>query len=98
MPIGMTPGLKGTQAFRRQNSRPYGLFCPGAPVGPRSGWAEEAHFHWVEYVAALMRQAGFTQFEYRQTLGRGTALTDRVEPVEEGHGRGLFAVIKARKS
>jgi hypothetical protein len=34
--------------------------------------------------ASLMQKAGFHEFEYRQILEPGAALTDRAEPVEDG--------------
>ena len=52
----------------------------------------------IATAVSLMQKAGFHEFEYRQTLKPGAALTDRAEPVEDGYGQGLFVVIKARKS
>jgi hypothetical protein len=48
-------------------------------------------------VVSLMRKIGYKAFEFRQTIFPPTKETERAVPVEEGHGPGLFVVIKANK-
>jgi SAM-dependent methyltransferase len=81
-----------------------GMIDPDSPPGvdfirgnKERPFFQEARFYSVEKVLVQMRKIGFNEFEYRQTLKHGAALTDDAETVEEGYGRGLFVVIKARR-
>ena len=56
---------------------------------------KDAHFHSTDEITQLLREAGFTQFKYWQTL---THLNENaVEQPTAGYGKGSFVVIKARK-
>lgn len=53
----------------------------------------DATFYSVREVTARLRQAGFTDLEYRQTVPEPQ---DVLYPTTEGHGNGGFVVIRAR--
>ena len=53
----------------------------------------DATFYSVRELEALLTEAGFSKFAYRQTLVPGVTLT-----VQEGHGSGGFVVIQAHKT
>ncbi len=57
-----------------------------------------ATLHTAEEVMAQMREAGFTQFRCCQTIFHEAAAVTAAEPIKEGHGDGLFAVIQASKA
>ena len=44
-----------------------------------------------------MRQAGFTDFMFRQTIFQRLSEIDDKEPVKSGYGEGSFVVIRGRK-
>jgi ubiquinone/menaquinone biosynthesis C-methylase UbiE len=57
-------------------------------------WYKDAHFHSVHEITDQLHQAGFTNFEYWQTL-----FTDKEELTEPlpGFGKGGFVVIRSQK-
>lgn len=57
-------------------------------------WYKDAHFHSIQEITDLLQQAGFTNFEYWQTL-----FTDKEELTEAlpGFGKGSFVVIRSQK-
>ncbi len=61
----------------------------------QSRFYREATFYSARELEALLTKAGFSNFDYRQTLlpGETTGLT-----VREGHGSGGFVVIQAHKT
>jgi ubiquinone/menaquinone biosynthesis C-methylase UbiE len=61
----------------------------------QSRFYREASFYSVSELVALLTEAGFSNFAYRQTLvpGETTGLT-----IREGHGSGGFVVIRALKT
>ena len=58
----------------------------------QSQFYRDATFYSVSELEALLTKAGFSNFDYRQTLlpGETTSLT-----VREGHGCGGFVVMQA---
>ena len=81
-----------------------GMFDRNSPSGSifirenqGSIFFRKARFYSVESVVSLMCKIGYKEFEFRQTIFPATKETERAVPVEEGHGRGLFVVIKANK-
>ncbi len=81
-----------------------GFIDRGSPPGRayarnkrRSRFYSGARFHSAAEVVALMRRAGFTDFTFRQTLFRPPEEAGEGEPVEEGHGRGLFVAVRGIK-
>ncbi|MBI5857740.1 MAG: class I SAM-dependent methyltransferase [Sphingobacteriales bacterium] len=60
-----------------------------------NSWYRDAHFHSTEEITQLLQQAGFSHFEYCQTLV-GDNETVEEEPMP-GYGKGGFVVIKAGK-
>ncbi|NJO25351.1 MAG: hypothetical protein HC867_05590 [Bacteroidia bacterium] len=57
-------------------------------------WYRDAHFHSVAEITDLMQEAGFTGFEYWQTLF--TSKEELIDPLP-GFGKGGFAVIRSQK-
>lgn len=55
---------------------------------------KDATFYSVKEVTDLLTEAGFKNFEYRQTV---YSLENILHEVEQGHGRGSFVVVKAAK-
>lgn len=58
---------------------------------------QEATFFSVEEISAYMKNAGFVDFAFRQTIfGKLSEITE-TEPVKCGYGQGSFVVIRAEK-
>ncbi len=57
-------------------------------------WYKDAHFHSTEEITGLLQQAGFSHFEYCQTL---IGNEEKEETPLPGYGKGSFVVIKAGK-
>ncbi|MBS4065496.1 MAG: class I SAM-dependent methyltransferase [Chitinophagaceae bacterium] len=57
-------------------------------------WYKDAHFHSVHEITDQLQQAGFTNFEYWQTLFTNTE--ELSEPLP-GFGKGGFVVIRSQK-
>lgn len=55
----------------------------------------DAHFHSTEEITALLKDAGFSKFNYWQTLEHSESNT--VEEPQHGYGKGGFVVIEAIK-
>jgi SAM-dependent methyltransferase len=64
----------------------------------QSVFYREATLRTAEEVIAQMRAAGFATFRCCQTIFQEAAAVTAAEPVKEGHGDGLFAVIQARRA
>ena len=101
--VGMALG-EAYRALRGGGIILIGMFDRNSPLGSTfirenqgSIFFRKARFYSVESVGSLMRQVGFKEFEFRQTIFRPTNETEQAIPVEEGYGRGLFVVIKANK-
>ncbi len=99
-------------AFREVHRilKPGGSFIVGfvdreSPLGQgylnhknRSTFYREATFYSVSELEQHLTAAGFGKFTVRQTLSKTLdAMTD-VDPVQEGHGRGSFIVIRGIKN
>lgn len=56
---------------------------------------KDAHFHSTEEITELVKQAGFGNLEYWQTLFKENS--KGIETPKKGFGEGSFVVIKARK-
>lgn len=88
--------------------KPHGAFILGiidknSPLGKKyqeeksfNKFYRDAHFHSTEEITALLEDAGFSNFQYWQTLTRA----NETEPEQQqlGYGRGSFIVIKATRS
>ncbi|MGC9450611.1 MAG: class I SAM-dependent methyltransferase [Oceanipulchritudo sp.] len=57
-----------------------------------------ARFFSLDEVVSRLKAAGFSQFEFTQTLFHPLAGIRKMEPVKRGHGEGSFVVVKGRKS
>ena len=57
-------------------------------------WYKDAHFHSVHEITDQLQQAGFTSFEYWQTLF--TNKEELTDPLPE-FGKGGFVVIRSQK-
>ncbi|MBW1982316.1 MAG: class I SAM-dependent methyltransferase [Deltaproteobacteria bacterium] len=58
----------------------------------------EATFYTVEEVVFNLKNAGFHNFAFTQTIFRDLDKIKRIEPVEEGYGKGSFVVVKGMKA
>lgn len=56
-----------------------------------------ATFYSVDEVIFYLKQASFKNYTFAQTIFHNLKEIKTVEPVEEGHGRGSFVVVKAVK-
>ncbi len=59
-----------------------------------NSWYKNAHFHSVKEITDQLRQAGFTSFEYWQTLFSNK---EEITPPLPGFGKGSFVVIRSQK-
>lgn len=57
-------------------------------------WYKDSHFHSVQEITGLLEQAGFTQFEYRQTL---FSADEKITEPQPGFGNGSFVVIRSKR-
>jgi ubiquinone/menaquinone biosynthesis C-methylase UbiE len=56
-----------------------------------------ATFYSVEEVIAIMKRAGFSNFDFVQTIFQSTDKIRSPEPIEDGYGQGAFVVIRGQK-
>ena len=56
-----------------------------------------ATFFSVDEVVKVMREAGFTDFRFCQTIFRSLSETKEDEPIKPGYGEGSFVAIRGRK-
>ena len=56
-----------------------------------------AVFYSTEEVVKLLKEAGFKNIEFRQTIFNTLNNINKVEPVKEGFGQGSFIVVLAQK-
>jgi SAM-dependent methyltransferase len=59
---------------------------------------KEAEFYSTGEVAALLRDAGFGELAFEQTIYRPLHEIRELEPVEPGYGEGSFVVVRGRKA
>jgi ubiquinone/menaquinone biosynthesis C-methylase UbiE len=62
-----------------------------------SAFYQEATFFSTQEVITEMTKNGFGDFDFRQTIFKPLAETDKMEPVENGYGEGSFVVIRGQK-
>jgi SAM-dependent methyltransferase len=81
-----------------------GIVDRNSPIGQQylkhqneSVFYKLATFFSVDEVVKIMRQAGFIDFRFRQTIFQGLSEIDDKEPVEPGYGEGSFVAIRGRK-
>jgi len=58
---------------------------------------KEAHFYSVPEIIAFLRQVGFGQMQFRQTIMGFPNSSETAYQVHEGYGEGAFVVISATK-
>ena len=58
---------------------------------------KEATFYSVEEVLEIMRQTGFDDFSFRQTIFRNLSEITEHEDTKSGYGQGSFVVIRGKK-
>jgi len=56
-----------------------------------------ATFYSSDEITSFLERAGFTDLQFCQTIFHGLPGIKDLEPVKEGHGEGLFVVVKAKK-
>ncbi|MGB9636357.1 MAG: class I SAM-dependent methyltransferase [Thermoplasmata archaeon] len=95
------------EAYRVLKSGGYliiGLIDKESPLGKlyqmnkdKSVFYKHAKFYSVGELVTLLEQAGFKDFRLTQTIFHHPAEIKEIEPVKEGHGEGLFVVVRAVK-
>jgi SAM-dependent methyltransferase len=90
----------------RRILKPGGFFIVGfvdrdSPLGKlyrskkdRSSFYKDATFYSADDILSHMRQAGFSDFAFRQTLFGSLEEIEEAEPVQEGYGTGSFVVVR----
>ncbi len=63
----------------------------------KSLFYRDATFYAVPELTKYLTRAGFSKFVFRQTLFKALDGMTDVDPVQEGHGRGSFVVIRGIK-
>jgi len=63
----------------------------------KSVFYREAIFFTTEEVVKILKETGFKNFEFRQTVFSTIDKINQVEKIKEGYGEGSFIVIKAQK-
>ena len=81
-----------------------GIVDRNSPIGKKylkhqneSVFYKIATFFTVGEVVKIMRQAGFTDFIFRQTIFRNLSGVNENEPVKPGYGEGSFVAIRGIK-
>ena len=82
-----------------------GIVDRNSPIGKKylkhqneSVFYKIATFFTVDEVVKIMRQAGFTDFIFRQTIFRNLSEVNENEPVKPGYGEGSFVAIRGIKN
>jgi len=81
-----------------------GIVYRNSPIGQKyvthqheSVFYKLATFFSVDEIVTIMRQSGFTDFRFRQTIFSRLSETREDEPVTTGYGEGSFVAIRGRK-
>ncbi len=81
-----------------------GMIDPNSPPGQEyerkkatSKFYKYAHFHSVDQVMLWLESLDFSLIATHQAVFKSTKDMSAAEPFEEGHGRGAFVVIAAKK-
>ncbi|EIM63149.1 LOW QUALITY PROTEIN: methylase involved in ubiquinone/menaquinone biosynthesis [Desulfobacter postgatei 2ac9] len=82
-----------------------GMIDSGSPLGQtylkhkqNSLFYKQATFYSVDQILEIMREAGFTDFSFRQTIFNDISGITDSEIVSTGYEKGLFAVIHGKKN
>jgi len=59
---------------------------------------KSATFYTVKEIVNSLNEAGFKNFQYRQTIFKNLSETSPNEPVRQGYGDGAFVVVRAEKA
>ena len=57
----------------------------------------DAIFYSVDEIVTAMKQTGFMDFDFRQTIFSGLSEITPAEPVKAGYGQGSFVVVRGQK-
>jgi SAM-dependent methyltransferase len=63
----------------------------------KSVFYREAIFFTTEEVVKILKETGFKNFEFRQTVFSTLDKISRIEKIRDGYGEGSFVVIRAQK-
>jgi len=82
-----------------------GLVDRNSPIGQiylrhqnKNVFYKEATFYSVDEVLEIMKQTGFNDFSFRQTIFRNLSEITEHETVKSGYGEGSFVVIRGKKN
>jgi len=56
-----------------------------------------ANFYCADEVVRLLKEAGFENLRYVQTIFKSLSAINRIEPLKQGFGQGSFVVIRGQK-
>jgi len=62
-----------------------------------SAFYKDATFYSTDELVSYMKQAGFADFSFSQTIFQPLDEIQEAEPVKEGHGEGSFVVVRGIK-
>jgi len=95
------------EAYRILRSRGYilvGFIDPDSSLGKvykkrkqDNVFYRNAIFFSVDKIVSLLKQAGFRDFAFRQTIFRNPAEMEETDPVMPGYGEGSFVVVRGTK-
>jgi SAM-dependent methyltransferase len=63
----------------------------------KSAFYKDATFYSVDEIVEHLKQAGFGEFAFCQTLSKPLGEMIEVEPIQEGYGKGSFVVVRGLK-
>jgi ubiquinone/menaquinone biosynthesis C-methylase UbiE len=79
-----------------------GFIDSNSPVGVfyrqhknKSRFYNRANFYAVGVVISSLKNAGFSKFEFKQTIFQSLEKIKKIEPIKTGYGEGSFVVVKA---
>lgn len=88
--------------LKKQGKIILGIIDKNSPIGIKyerikneNKFYKNAHFYSTEEITALLKNSGFSKFNYWQTLFDSNSSS--VETPQPGHGKGSFVVIEATK-
>jgi ubiquinone/menaquinone biosynthesis C-methylase UbiE len=96
---------EATRVLKPQGRLIIGMIDPDSPLGKayeanreKSRFYRQAKFQPVGRVLRCLEKLGYQNLQTRQTIFQDPAAITALEPVQNGHGQGVFVVIAGDKS
>lgn len=96
---------EATRVLKPQGEMIIGMIDPDSPLGKayeankgKSRFYRQARFQRVARVLNWLEKLGYLNLQTRQTIFQDPAAITALEPVQNGHGQGVFVVIAGEKS